>query len=331
MIRKILKTLAILSAVIILILCLSGVAIYIKYHAVVNDNAPVKFLKSEIIPSDETPLGEVMQAVITIKTPWNKSPVTSEAKAAEGSQLIGKAQFVKVKNSWGYSTWNIIQKLQSYTVGIIPEGELNVTFSPDKDGKKDALNLKIPEFTSLEIKNVTDKPILASKEEIKPITQSKAFYFICAGIILLIIIIAILWFIFRKKTAQIRVLTPWERAILALNGLKIEFLRGDITPIKCLLRLTDEVRFYLEERFDIHAPKQTTEEFMAGMENSSSPLSNQDRNFLREFMLSGDMIKFAKYDADKSMIETSIERALLLIAETTPIKDENKVETGKKI
>lgn len=327
MIRKFLKILTISSAAIILLLCLSGVAIYIKYRAVANENTAAQFVKSEILPSDETPLGEVMQAVITIKSPWNKTPLTSEAKAANGSQLIGKAQFVKLKNSWGFCTWNIIQKLQSYTVGIIPEGELHVSFSPDKNGKKDVLDFKIPEFTSLEIKNVTDKPIVASKEEIKPITQSKAFYFICSGIILLIIVGTILWLIFRKKKRQIRILTPWERAILALNELKIEFLKGDITPIKCLFKLTDAVRFYLEERFDIHAPKQTTEEFMAGMENSSSPLNNQDRNFLREFMLSADMIKFAKYDADKSMIENSIERALLLIAETTPIQNENKLET----
>ncbi|MEI6055237.1 MAG: hypothetical protein WCR55_04180 [Lentisphaerota bacterium] len=325
MIRKFLKILSITIAAIILLLCFLGAAIYIKYRTVTNANAPVQFVKSAIIPSDETPLGEVVQAVITIKSPWNKTPITSEAKSANGSQLIGKAQFVKVNNSWGFCTWNIIQKLQSYTVGIIPEGEFHVSFSPDKDGKKDILDLKIPEFTSLEIKNVTDKPIVASKEEIKSITQSKAFYYVCSGIVLLIIIV-VLWFIFRKKKAQIRILTPWERAILALNELKIEFLRGEITPIKCLFKLTDAVRFYLEERFDIHAPKQTTEEFMTGMENSSSPLTNQDRNFLREFMLSADMIKFAKYDADMSMIETSIERALLLIAETTPVQDANKVE-----
>lgn len=328
MIRKFLKIVSIAIAIIIMLLLGSGIAVYIKYRAVSSENYAVQLVKSEILPSDETPLGEVVQAVITIKSPWNKTPITSEAKSANVSQLIGKAQFVKVNNSWGFCTWNIIQKLQSYTVGIIPEGELHVAFSPDKDGKKDVLDLKIPEFTSLEIKNITDKPIVAAKEEIKTITQSKAFYYVCSGVILLIIIV-ILWFIFRKKKIQIRILTPWERAILALNELKIEFLRGEIAPIKCLFRLTDAVRFYLEERFNIHAPKQTTEEFMAGMENSSSPLTNQDRNFLREFMLSADMIKFAKYDADKSMIETSIERALLLIAETTPVQNENKLETGK--
>ncbi len=329
MIKRILKILIISAIVAVLLLLVSGTIVYLKYNSIRNENLPIQFVKSEILPSDEAPLGEVMQSVITIKAPWNKIPIASEAKSAEGSQLIGKTLFEKVKTSWGYSTWNIIQKLQSYTVGLIPEGQLNVIFSPDKDGKKDVVNLKMPEFTSLEIKNVTDKPVIADKEELKPITQSKAFYYICSGIILLIVIVMVLWFIFRKNRGQIRILTPWERAVLALNDLKIEFMRGDITPIKCLFKLTDTVRFYLEERFEIHAPKQTTEEFMTGMENSSSPLNNRDRNFLREFMASADMIKFARYDADKGMIENSIERALLLISETTPKPDENKIETGK--
>jgi len=225
------------------------------------------------------------------------------------------------------STWNAITKIQPYSTGLIPEGGCRIIFSPDKDGKKDFLDLKIPEITSLEIKNISNEPLLASKEEIKPFTESKGFYYIC-GAVLLVIIVIILWLIFKKKKVLPRILTPWEKAILALNEIKLEFGKGEIQPIKCFLRLTDTVRFYLEERFSLHAPKQTTEEFMTEMENPSSPLNNRDRNFLREFMRSGDMIKFAKYDADKTLIDNSIDRALLLITETIPAQTDNKTETG---
>lgn len=329
MMRKFLKILIICLIVIVLASCAFGIAVFLKYKSVTAENLPVKFVKSQVLPEEEAPLGDVLSVVFTINSPWNKVPVSSEVKAAQGSQIIDKVQYVKIRNSWGLSTWEVIVKVQSFTTGLIPEGELKLFFSPDKDGKKDVLDLKIPEITSLEIKNVTDKPLTASREEIKPIIKSKAFYYGC-GIAIIIIIALILWFVFRKRKEKPRILTPWEKAILALNAIKLEFVRGELSPIKCLLKLTDEVRSYLEERFNIHAPKQTTEEFMSGMENSSSPLTNSDRNFLREFMQSADMIKFAKYDADKAMIEHSIERALLLIAETTPVQNENKIEAEKK-
>ena len=60
------------------------------------------------------------------------------------------------------------------------------------------------------------------------------------------------------------------------------------------------------------------------MEDWNSPLNNQDRNFLREFMTSADMIKFAKYEATKKHIETAIARAEQLVDETIPEKEEDK-------
>ncbi|HBM15266.1 MAG TPA: hypothetical protein DD381_02815 [Lentisphaeria bacterium] len=328
MIRKLIKISIISLAIILFAILIFAAAIYLEYRSITIENPAPAFVKSQILPSDEAPLGDVMRAVFTFKSPWNKSPVSAEIKAADGSQAIGKIEFEKIENSWGSSTWNAIVKVQPFTTGLIPEGTAKIIFSPDKDGKRDFLDLKIPEITSLEIKDVPGQPVLASKEEITAITQSKVFYYII-GAFLVIIIALFLWVIFRKKKTLPRILTPWEKAILTLNGIKIEFTKGELQPVKCFLKLTDSVRFYLEERFYLHAPKQTTEEFMTDMENPLSPLNNRDRNFLREFMRSGDMIKFAKYDADKVLIENSIDRALLLITETIPKPEDNKTETPK--
>ena len=322
--KKLLKIFIITLAAIVCLSVLSAAAIYFKYKSITADNLQPQFIKSQILPSDEAPLGDVLKAVITISSPWNKPPVSIEAKASQGSQIVGKPEIVKIKNSWSSSIWNVIINVQPYTTGIIPEGTLKLAFAPGNDGKTDFISLKIPEITSLEIKEVSDKPLLASKEEIKPITKSKWFYISIASIVVIIIALLVIWLIFRKKKAHPRILTSWEKAILSLNEIKFEFGKGELQPVKCFLKLTDTIRFYLEERFNLHVPKQTTEEFMSDMENPLSPLNNKDRNFLREFMRSGDMIKFAKYEADKSMVDNSIDRALLLITETIPKIEENK-------
>ena len=129
---------------------------------------------------------------------------------------------------------------------------------------------------------------------------------------------------FQKKEKKTKPLTPWALALLKLHSLNDSFGSGKLNAVKCISNLTDIVRNYLEDRFYIHAPRQTTEEFLSNMENWNSPLDNKDRNFLREFMTSADMIKFAKFEASKTQIETAIARAEQLVDGTIPDEENNK-------
>lgn len=57
--------------------------------------------------------------------------------------------------------------------------------------------------------------------------------------------------------------------------------------------LTDTVRTYLENRFDIHAMEQTTREIITDLKHAS--ISEEDKVYLRKILREADMVKFAKF------------------------------------
>ena len=64
------------------------------------------------------------------------------------------------------------------------------------------------------------------------------------------------------------------------------------------------LRVYLEERFGLHAPERTTEEFLAEVESGDSLLTGH-RNTLRQFLEQCDLVKFANlFPAPASHEET---------------------------
>jgi len=323
--KKILKIVFIIIIVIIIAIAALSTSIFLKYRSIERQNALPELVATEITPKDTVALGDTILLKYQIKCPWNKRPLESSVTIGKGAQTISGQEFTKVKTGWGYIVWDAVYKIQPYLIGNIPEGKINVIFSPGIDKESNQLTVKIPSFSSIEIPNTKNKLSIAGKinPEIKePLSSSKIYWIIALCILLGLVLF--LWFFFKKSNKKIKPLTPWALALLNLYDLNDNFTSGKFNTVKCISSLTDIVRNYLEARFDIHAPRQTTEEFLNNMESWSSPLNNKDRNFLREFMTSADMIKFAQYEAPKAQIETAITRAKQLVDETTPDAEELK-------
>jgi hypothetical protein len=317
--RKIIKTALVIFIVLIIAIAVFSISVYLKYRSMEKQNIFPKLLTTEVVPKGVITLGDTGLLKYRIKCPWNKNPLGSEIFSGKGTQAIGEPEFIKVKTGWGYLIWDAIYKIQPYLTGNIPEGEIRVDFSPGIDKESDHLILKIPSFSSAGIPNVKDELSIADKINPKLERQSgtgKIYWLIAVAIVLILILLY--WFIFRKSQEKTKPLTPWALALFNLHDLNDKFASGKLNAVKCISNLTDIVRNYLEARFYIHAPRQTTEEFLRNMENWDSPLNNKDRNFLREFMTSADMIKFAKYEASKPQVETAITRAEQLVDETIP-------------
>jgi len=92
------------------------------------------------------------------------------------------------------------------------------------------------------------------------------------------------------------------------------------------------IRVYLEERFELHAPDRTTEEFLFELQ-SSNYLVDAHKDLLVNFLGECDMVKFAKAEPPESELRRLYEAAGRLIGETQPRFDDAKVgsELGKNI
>ena len=81
------------------------------------------------------------------------------------------------------------------------------------------------------------------------------------------------------------------------------------------VELTDLVRHYLEDRFGLHAPELTTEEFLE-VAAGSPDLNDAHKGFLKDFLRRADQVKFAHHMPEPDYIEDVLDAAGRFLAQT---------------
>src|SRR5262245_42457457 len=86
-------------------------------------------------------------------------------------------------------------------------------------------------------------------------------------------------------------------------------------PDKFCTAVSHTVRLYLEERFQLHAPERTTEEFLVELQESAA-LNGEQKKSLQHFLQSCDLVKFARLEPTESALRELHDAALRLVDET---------------
>lgn len=107
-----------------------------------------------------------------------------------------------------------------------------------------------------------------------------------------------------------------ERVLAALEALGRERLWQQGEHKAYQSRLTDLLRGYVEERFQVPALERTTEELLH--ELRVSPLSTEQQNLLGNMLRLADMVKFAKALPTPQENEQMMSSALRFVRDTTP-------------
>ena len=116
----------------------------------------------------------------------------------------------------------------------------------------------------------------------------------CGGILLVLVLIGgSLWRTFRSRHANATPPpTPYEIADRALTALLAEKLPENGEYKRFYERISDILREYLENRFNVKAPRLTTEEFLHLL-TSTPQLVREHRELLQKFLTACDLVKFA--------------------------------------
>ena len=88
-------------------------------------------------------------------------------------------------------------------------------------------------------------------------------------------------------------------------------------PKPFCIAVSDTLRWYLERRFEFHAPERTTEEFLYELQ-SSDLLTASQKGSLGDFLTRCDLVKFAKYEPGEPELRNLHEAAVSLVDETEP-------------
>jgi Domain of unknown function (DUF4381) len=126
----------------------------------------------------------------------------------------------------------------------------------------------------------------------------------------------IAWWIRKRSRRPKPQQSARDRALQELNGIRAEM--ETLTPYQFSIRVSDILRRYVTDQYQLPVTRQTSVEFL-GMLAKASPFSDDEKSLLEDFLNRCDLIKFARYDA-------TIEDSRLLLEEAMRFVQGGKLE-----
>jgi hypothetical protein len=116
----------------------------------------------------------------------------------------------------------------------------------------------------------------------------------CAVAGLLLLIGLTIWLVKRWRNRPVAVKTPRQRALELLARVETEIEK--LSPYQFSIRVSDILRRYVTEQYQLPVTRQTSVEFLNALA-AVSPFSTDEQALLGDFLNRCDLIKFARYDA----------------------------------
>jgi len=129
-------------------------------------------------------------------------------------------------------------------------------------------------------------------------------------------VITLLFVLIQRIQGQVEKKSAYEIALDRLNALEARPQPDSESMDGFFVELSDLVRRYLENRFALHAPELTTEEFL-DVAAVSPDLTREHRSFLRTFLNSADHVKFARHIPAPTDVETALVAVRDFLNQTT--------------
>ncbi len=117
------------------------------------------------------------------------------------------------------------------------------------------------------------------------------------------------WLLLRSRRAKqlVRIFRPaHELAYARLRALVAENLIEQGKIPEFYERISGILRHYIEDRFDLHAPERTTEEFLDELRYAQT-LAPADKSVLEEFLTHCDLVKFAQHDPTAEQMQRTFD------------------------
>ncbi len=238
----------------------------------------------------------------------------------------------------------LIKEIQSYTITCFDSGSYRIPpywFSFDMDGITDSIPSNGVTLNVHTMKIDTTKgPTDIKMPYGAPLSLKEVIPYILGVILIGAIIFLILYSIKRKKNNQpifARPQKPKEPAhIIALRELdriKSEKIWQKGKTKQYYSEVTDALREYIEDRFEISAMEKTTDEILQSFKYRNDLLGEKSFNNLSQILSLADLVKFAKYKPLPDDDNLSLVNSYFFINDTKkdePKKPEPKEDTDEK-
>jgi hypothetical protein len=128
----------------------------------------------------------------------------------------------------------------------------------------------------------------------------------CGSFLALILLGLVGWWIRKRSRRPKPEQSPRDRALQELNRIGDEM--ETLMPYQFSIRVSDILRRYVTEQYQLPVTHQTSVEFLSALAKAS-PFSDDEKSLLEDFLNRCDLIKFARYDATNEDSRLLLEEA----------------------
>ncbi len=148
-------------------------------------------------------------------------------------------------------------------------------------------------------------------------------WMLAGGILLLLLASGLLFWLLRRRQKTGSIFTPptaHEKALKALRALSS--MISEENDLEFIMRVSQIVREYIQERFGLRAPHRSTEEFL-NEARTSNLLSADHQGLLQAFLAQCDLVKFAQQRAVVAQMQELHQTAERFVEGTIPTQAPN--------
>lgn len=295
---------------------------------------------AEIAAAMPLALGAAATAAAEFDLPLWQRVETIDVEPGAGSLRSGPVALSR-RWRWDKLRWRVAVPLRVCRTGEIPAGTIRMRLSR-RGGGAEEFRCAIPTITvrepaasqpGAELRDAGEIRLTGFRRHWKRLTDAvKRHPWISAAVAAAIaaVVVAAVSLLRKRRLRHgaAAAVPPWERALSALAALRGELRERRVDAMRATERLTDLVRGYLEARFRIPATRRTTPEFLRDLDRDGTALDRETRRFLRDFMESADLVKFARLPAGEEAVENAIDRAGELVRNTAPRPESDAAPQG---
>jgi hypothetical protein len=249
----------------------------------------------------------------------------SNEKETNFSLVEAKAPTVEITKD-GRTRTSRIYILEPFLAGTYNISAMTVDFWKTGEKEKTTQAIDSPE---MQITVTSLLPDTADGTGIKPhdirppapLPRSVDYWLLAGGIIAGLLLAGLGIFLILRKRQRARliaaevVIPPHEAAFSALDALMAANLieKGEIKVF--YQEISGILRRYIEARFGLRAPEQTTEEFLDGLKTGAA-LDIRYQGLLKQFLTHCDLVKFAAFSPTEADIRNTIDSCRTFVQET---------------
>ncbi len=279
------------------------------------------FTLEQHVSKKEITVAEQLELILDATAPENVEVEFPAYSAALGDFTLRDVRVLPARMTGPGDDLRIVRQviyiLDPYLSGTYTIPAMPVTFH-DPTNDVEAVELMTGEI-EIQVKSllppVTEQVKIKDIQPPHSLPPERVRQALLAGLVFILAVLMIYGFYFWEKKRSKKVVPeikpgPEEIARQELDRLLAENLmaKGEIKLFH--LRISDILRHYIENRFGVKAPEQTTEEFLTELSRAGSAdntLLITHKTLLGDFLTQCDLVKFAKHEPSMAECEKTVQ------------------------